>query len=133
MAAVHLGQAMQFGHIFQWAPDGAHVGQEYVDPGCGRGEPYTNWDWCAAALCVPVVFPAVSPWHVLRKRGVFCTRAALCGTEGGKGCPVQQCSMVGFYCRAESRRSERVRCAGAYPPYYGSQCRDSSNPRFHGA
>ena len=41
---------MQYNHIFLWAPYGQHVGQEYVDVGCGRGENYTNWDWCAAAL-----------------------------------------------------------------------------------
>ena len=47
MAAVFLGQAMQYDHIFMWTPNGQHVGQEYVDPGCGRGENYTNWDWYA--------------------------------------------------------------------------------------
>lgn len=58
VAAVFLGQAMQYGHIFLWAPYGQHVGQEYVDPGCGRGENYTNWDWCAAGTgCMPSVNP----------------------------------------------------------------------------
>ena len=46
VAAAHLGQALQHGAIFMWDPAGQHVGQEYIDPGCGRGENYTNWDWC---------------------------------------------------------------------------------------
>ncbi len=46
VAAAHLGQALQHGAIFMWDPTGQHVGQEYIDPGCGRGENYTNWDWC---------------------------------------------------------------------------------------
>jgi len=62
VAAVHLGQALQYGYIFMWAPDGWHVGQEYVDPGCGRGEPYTNWDWCAARAC----FVPPACWQILR-------------------------------------------------------------------
>ncbi len=44
VAAVFLGHALQYERIFLWDPRGAHVGQEYVDPGCGRGEPYSNWD-----------------------------------------------------------------------------------------
>ena len=39
-----LGHALQYERIFIWDPDGKHVGQEYVDPGCGRGELYSNWD-----------------------------------------------------------------------------------------
>ncbi len=46
MAAAHLGQALQHDAIFMWDPTGQHVGQEYIDPGCGRGENHTNWDWC---------------------------------------------------------------------------------------
>ena len=38
VAAVFLAQALQYDHIFVWDPRGAHIGQEYVDPGCGRGE-----------------------------------------------------------------------------------------------
>ena len=45
VAAMFMGLALQYDHIFLWAPDGEHVGEEYVDPGCGRGENYTNWDW----------------------------------------------------------------------------------------
>ena len=45
VAAVFLAQALQYDHIFVWDPRGAHIGQEYVDPGCGRGENYTSWDW----------------------------------------------------------------------------------------
>jgi len=44
VAAVFLGHALQYERIFLWDPDGQHVGQEYVDPGCGRGELYSNWD-----------------------------------------------------------------------------------------
>ena len=44
MSAVFLGHALQYERIFLWNPRGKHVGQEFVDPGCGRGESYTNWD-----------------------------------------------------------------------------------------
>ena len=44
VAASLLGNALQYGHIFMWHPRKAHVGEEYVDPGCGRNESYTNFD-----------------------------------------------------------------------------------------
>ena len=52
MSAVFLGHALQYQRIFLWDPRGKHVGQEYVDPGCGRGEPYSNWDCLFEPLSV---------------------------------------------------------------------------------
>ena len=52
VSAVFLGHALQYERIFLWNPRGKHVGQEFVDPGCGRGESYTNWDCLFEPLSV---------------------------------------------------------------------------------
>lgn len=44
VAAALLGNALQYDHIFMWHHSEPYVGEEYVDPGCGRNETYTNFD-----------------------------------------------------------------------------------------
>ena len=75
VAAALLGNALQYDHIFMWHPREQHTGEEYVDPGCGRNETYSNFDclFVRPSSCLPAdatddnsvgkdaFFPSASP------------------------------------------------------------------------
>ena len=91
-------------------PTGTGALQHYACPSSFR--PFLLGTSCANGVCSA---------HERRCAARKAEKAALCSSAPWWGST------------AELRVGALSGCAGACPPYYGSQCRDSSNPRFHGA